>query len=33
MSMCMGIGIDDAVTSKLIYETALAQGVGTQLPL
>jgi ornithine cyclodeaminase/alanine dehydrogenase-like protein (mu-crystallin family) len=33
MSMCMGIGIDDAVTSKLIYETALALGVGTQLPL
>jgi len=33
MSMCMGIGIDDAVTAKLIYETARAQGVGTELPL
>jgi len=33
MSMCMGIGIDDAVTSKLIYETARAQGVGVELPL
>ncbi|MCE5239072.1 ornithine cyclodeaminase family protein [bacterium] len=33
MSMCMGIGIDDAVTAKLIYETARARGVGTQLPL
>lgn len=33
MSLCMGIGIDDAVTSKLIYETARARGVGTELPL
>ncbi len=33
MSMCMGIGIDDAVTAKLIYETAQARGVGTELPL
>lgn len=33
MSMCMGIGIDDAVTSKLIYDTARARGVGVELPL
>jgi len=33
MSMCMGIGIDDAVTSKLIYETAKTRGVGVELPL
>jgi ornithine cyclodeaminase/alanine dehydrogenase-like protein (mu-crystallin family) len=33
MSMCMGIGIDDAVTAKLIYETARAKGVGVELPL
>jgi ornithine cyclodeaminase/alanine dehydrogenase len=33
MSLCMGIGIDDAVTSRLIYETARARGVGVELPL
>jgi ornithine cyclodeaminase/alanine dehydrogenase-like protein (mu-crystallin family) len=33
MAMCLGIGIDDAVTAKLIYETAREQGVGVELPL
>jgi ornithine cyclodeaminase/alanine dehydrogenase-like protein (mu-crystallin family) len=33
MAMCLGIGIDDAVTSQLIYQTAIAQGVGVELPL
>lgn len=33
MSMCMGIGIDDAVTAKLIYDTARARGTGVELPL
>jgi len=33
MAMCLGIGIDDAVTAQLVYQTALARGVGTRLPL
>lgn len=33
MSMLMGIGIDDAVTAKLIYDVARQKGVGKELPL
>lgn len=33
MAMCLGIAIDDCVTARLIYQQALAQGVGRELPL
>jgi ornithine cyclodeaminase/alanine dehydrogenase-like protein (mu-crystallin family) len=33
LCMNMGIAVDDMVTAKLIYEKALAKGVGTILPL
>jgi ornithine cyclodeaminase/alanine dehydrogenase len=33
MAMCLGIGIDDAVTSQLVYRTAREQGSGVELPL
>jgi ornithine cyclodeaminase/alanine dehydrogenase-like protein (mu-crystallin family) len=32
MSICMGIAIDDAVTARLIYDTARARGIGVELP-
>lgn len=33
VAMCMGIGIDDAVTGQLVYQTALSRNAGTRLPL
>jgi len=33
MAMCLGIGIDDAVTAQLVYNTARERGVGVELPL
>lgn len=33
MAMCLGIGIDDAVTAQLVYRTARERGVGVELPL
>lgn len=33
MSICLGIALDDAVTAKLVYDTARARGVGLDLPL
>ena len=33
MAMCLGIGIDDAVTAQLVYRTAREQSVGVELPL
>jgi ornithine cyclodeaminase/alanine dehydrogenase len=33
MSLCLGIAVDDAVTAKLVYDTARERGVGMELPL
>lgn len=33
MAMCLGIGIDDAVTAQLVYRTAREKSIGVQLPL
>lgn len=33
MSMNLGLAIEDVATAKLLYERALASGVGTELPL
>lgn len=33
MAMCLGIGIDDAVTAQLVYQTARRLGIGVELPL
>lgn len=33
MSICLGIAVDDAVTAKLVYDTARARRVGLELPL
>lgn len=33
MAMCLGIGIDDAVTAQLVYEVARERGTGVELPL
>lgn len=33
MAMCLGIGIDDAVTAQLVYQVAREQGAGVELPL
>lgn len=33
MSICLGIAVNDAVTAKLVYDTARERGVGLELPL
>ena len=33
MSMNLGLAIEDVATARILYQRAVAQGVGTELPL